>query len=104
MGKDRKARQRKEIKRVKRSYQQSASPWHVYIIECLNGTLYTGITNDLQRRLHAHQTGRGARYTRIFGVRAMVYNEEAGTRVAAMKRESEIKSWSRERKEALLNK
>lgn len=74
------------------------------MIECLNGALYTGITNDLQKRLHAHQTGTGAKYTRVFGVKAMVYNEEVGLRVQAMKREALIKRWPRDKKLALINK
>ena len=104
MGKNRKTRQRKKTRWLKRVYRQSSSPWHVYIIECLNGALYTGITNDLAKRLAAHQTGKGAKYTKVFGVRAMVYNEEAGTRVKAMKREREIKRWPRQRKLSLINK
>ena len=80
------------------------SLWYVYILECQNGHLYTGITNDLEKRLKAHQKGRGAKYTKVFGVRGMVYNEEAGTKVEAMKREREIKCWPRKRKLALINK
>ena len=104
MGKNRKTRQRKKVSRPKRVYRQSVSPWHVYMIECLNGALYTGITNDLEKRLKTHQIGKGAKYTKVFGVRGMVYNEEVGPRVEAMKREREIKHWSRERKLILINK
>ena len=104
MGQNRKTRQRKKVSRSKRVYHQSVSPWHVYMIECLNGALYTGITNDLAKRFVAHQIGKGAKYTKVFGVRRMVYNEEVGPRVEAMKREREIKRWPRKKKLALINK
>ena len=85
-------------------YHQSEASWHLYIIECLNGHLYTGITNDLAGRFLAHQKGKGAKYTKVFGVKALVYHEQVGTRVEAMKREWEVKSWPRDKKQVLINK
>lgn len=76
--------------------------WYVYILECRNKTLYTGITNDLARRLKAHREGKGAKFTRSFRVKKLVYSEKRRTRSAAAKREAEIKGWPRERKIALI--
>ena len=75
-----------------------AKRWRVYIIKCLNGSLYTGATNDLERRLRAHAAGRGARYTRAFGVAKLVYSENCGSRSSALKREAAIKKLTRKEK------
>lgn len=65
--------------------------WTVYIVRCRDGTLYTGITNDLARRLRAHDAGRGARYTRGRGPVRLIHAEVWPTRGAALRREAEIK-------------
>jgi putative endonuclease len=67
----------------------------VYIVECADGTLYTGWTTDIERRLKAHNAGRGARYTRQRGPVRLVYLEEVPDRPTAQKREMEIKRLSR---------
>ncbi len=67
----------------------------VYIVECADKTLYTGWTTNIERRLRAHNAGRGARYTRQRGPVRLVYLEEAPDRRAAQKREVEIKRLSR---------
>ena len=72
--------------------------WHVYILRCSDGTLYTGITNDLDKRVKAHNDGHGARYTRTRRPVELVYQEEAESRSAATVREAEIKKMSREKK------
>ncbi len=76
-------------------------PYVVYILECVGGTLYTGVTNDLPRRFAAHQSGKGAKYTRAHPPIAVVYVEECGGRGEAQGREAEIKKLSREQKRAL---
>lgn len=76
--------------------------WHVYLLECGDGTLYCGITNDLARRLASHEAGKGARYTRGRGPLRLVWSEERGTRGAALRREREVKSLPRSRKLALV--
>ena len=78
--------------------------WHVYILRCKNGSLYTGITNDLERRLSQHQSGKGARYTRAFGAAKLVYEERQTDRSSASKREAEIKSWNRNQKLEFIKK
>ena len=80
-----------------------AKMWCVYLLRCGDGTLYTGITNDLPRRLAAHVRGRGARYTRGRGPLALVHSEPAGTRSAALRREHELKRLRRRAKLALLD-
>jgi putative endonuclease len=65
--------------------------WLVYILRCADGTLYTGVTNDMEKRLVEHNAGRGARYTRTRRPVEVVYREEAPDRGAAQRRESEIK-------------
>ena len=65
--------------------------WWVYILRCGDGTLYTGITDDLPRRLAAHRAGKGAKYTRGRGPLSVAYLEEWPDRSAALKREWEIK-------------
>ncbi|MCP5055879.1 MAG: GIY-YIG nuclease family protein [bacterium] len=76
--------------------------WWVYILRCGDGSLYTGITNNLTRRLETHQQGKGARYTRGRLPVKMVYREACAGRSEASKREAEIKRFPRARKLALL--
>lgn len=77
--------------------------WHVYILQCADGTLYTGITNDLDRRLKAHNAGTASKYTRVCRPVTMVYQENADTKGDALRRELQIKSMSRQQKMALFN-
>jgi putative endonuclease len=77
-------------------------PWSVYILRCRDESLYTGVTNDLDSRVAAHQAGRGARYTASRCPVTMVYNEPAESKSAALKRELQIKRWSKAKKEALI--
>ncbi len=74
------------------------SSWFVYILECNDGTLYTGMTNDLEGRLEKHMTGEGAKYTRSRGAKEIIYSEEFKTKSEALKREHEIKKLSRSEK------
>ncbi len=75
---------------------------YTYIIKCSDNTLYTGWTNDLDKRLLAHNQGRGAKYTRSRTPVTLVYFEEFQDKQAAMRREYEIKQLSRSEKEALI--
>lgn len=76
--------------------------WYLYILRCKDGSLYTGITTDVEKRLEAHQSGKGAKYTRGRGPLALVYREECGTHSDALKREVEIKRLTREQKQVLI--
>ncbi len=77
-------------------------PYFVYILECADTSLYTGITTDVARRFTEHQSGTGGHYTRARGAKRIVYTEMHLNRGAAQKREAEIKKWPREKKLALL--
>lgn len=77
--------------------------WKLYILLCGDGTLYTGISTDPQRRLKAHRTGKGAKYTRGRGPLCLVYQEFCGTHSAALRREWEVKAMTREEKLALID-
>ena len=76
--------------------------WYLYVLRCGDGTLYTGITTDVERRLEEHRQGRGAKYTRGRGPLELAYQEECGTHSEALKREYAIKQLSREEKENLI--
>ncbi|MCI0841290.1 MAG: GIY-YIG nuclease family protein [Chloroflexi bacterium] len=78
--------------------------WIVYILHCADGTLYTGITNDLNRRISEHEAGRGAKFTRGRGPFQLVYHEICESRGPASKREIEIKLLNREQKLRLISK
>ena len=80
----------------------SAAPWRVYIVECVDRTLYTGVARDLQERLASHNAGRGARYTRGRGPVRLVYSEPAPDRSAAQRREHAIKRLSLRAKRRLI--
>jgi predicted GIY-YIG superfamily endonuclease len=79
-----------------------ASSWLVYVLRCRDGTLYTGVTTDLDRRVAAHAAGRGARYTRGRGPFAVVHVEVIGPRGAALRREHAFKRLSRAEKLTVL--
>lgn len=75
----------------------------VYILRCADGTLYTGWTNDLERRVAAHNAGKGAKYTRSRLPVELIYSEQCNTREEAMSREWHIKHMTREEKMTLIN-
>ncbi len=79
-----------------------ATNWRVYLVRCRDGSLYTGITTDLDRRLAAHNAGTASRYTRSRLPVKLVHQEPGFTRSTALKREAEIKRLPRTRKLALL--
>lgn len=79
-----------------------AGIWYLYILRCGDGSLYTGITTDVDKRLEAHRTGRGAKYTRGRGPLEVVYREECGDHSTALRRELEIKALPREGKIKLI--
>ena len=76
--------------------------WHLYILRCADGTLYTGITTDVDKRFETHCAGKGAKYTRGRSPLTLVYREECGDHSSALKRELEVKKLSRQEKEQLI--
>lgn len=76
--------------------------WFVYMLRCGDGSLYTGITTDVEARLEVHRSGKGAKYTRGRGPLELVHSEECDTKSDALKRELEIKSLPRSDKMKLI--
>jgi putative endonuclease len=80
-------------------------PWYLYILRCADTTLYTGSTNDLEKRLHHHNHLKsGARYTKTRRPVTLAYSEEFETKSEALKREAEVKKLSKSEKESLIKK
>jgi putative endonuclease len=75
--------------------------WSLYIVSCADDTLYTGIAKDVDARLSAHNSGRGAAYTRSRRPVRLLYREDGFSRSEALVREAEIKSWPRAQKRKL---
>lgn len=78
------------------------SNWYLYILRCGDGTLYTGITTDVEKRLEAHRSGKGAKYTRGRAPLELVYREDCGSHSDALKREAAVKKLPRRQKEDLI--
>ena len=77
--------------------------WHIYMVRCSDGTLYTGITNDLKKRIEAHNSGKeGARYTRSRRPVKLVYSEQVESKSAAAKLEYQLKKLPRLKKIRLI--
>ena len=72
--------------------------WFVYIIKCEDGSLYTGATNDLEKRFQAHKSGKGGRYTRSHIPEKIVFFEKHSKKIVALRREREIKNLTRKEK------
>jgi predicted GIY-YIG superfamily endonuclease len=76
--------------------------WYTYILKCADGSFYTGRTNDLSERLTRHNAGRGPKWTACRLPVQLVYQEHHENEESAIKREKQIKKWSRSKKEALI--
>ena len=77
---------------------------YTYILKCKDGTLYTGWTNNIDKRLKDHNDGKGAKYTKVRRPVELVYYEEFESKEEAMKREYAIKQLTRKQKEELVAK
>ena len=78
--------------------------WYLYILECNDGSYYTGITNDIARRVERHNTGKGSKYTRVHRPVTLVYYEEYEDQSHARKRENELKGWRHDKKQSLVHR
>lgn len=81
---------------------KSTCEWVVYILECSDKSLYTGITNNLPARIEAHNSGTGARYTRGRAPVRLVYNEKGHDHSSALKREMQLKKLTKNQKLSLI--
>ena len=77
--------------------------YYIYILLCSNNSLYTGYSDDPQKRFLEHKNGKGAKYTKSHKPLKIIYTEKFKTKSEALKREAEIKSWSRAKKIKTLN-
>jgi putative endonuclease len=76
--------------------------WFIYILQCSDGSFYTGISNNVQARLKQHNNGKGSKYIRSKRPAVLIYTEKVDTKSQALKREIEIKGLSRDEKEQLV--
>lgn len=76
----------------------------VYILEAQNGKYYIGYTNNLEKRMKAHSAGKGAKFTRAFGFKKLLYSEKYRSKSKAMRREAELKKLTRAQKTVLMLK
>lgn len=81
---------------------KGGTPWIVYIVECRDGSFYTGITNDMSRRIQEHNDGTASRYTRSRRPVVLRYQEQMAERSQALVRECAVKLLTRKEKEALI--
>ena len=77
--------------------------WFLYILRCQDGSFYTGVTNDIERRVKMHNSGRASRYTRSRRPVELLYQETCSSRTQALVRECFVKTFPRERKEELIS-
>ena len=76
--------------------------WYLYVLRCGDGTLYTGITTDTEKRLEAHRAGKGAKYTRGRAPLELIYQELCGCHSGALKKEYRFKQLPRAEKEKII--
>ena len=76
--------------------------YFVYILQCCDNSLYTGITNDIEKRMHMHESKKGSKYVRAHLPFKLIYSEIQDTKQSALKREREIKKLSHEEKLELI--
>ena len=77
------------------------SSWFVYMVKCKDGSIYTGISNDVEDRIKEHNSGQGGKYTASKRPVRLIFQEEQTDKSSALKRERQIKNWGRVKKEAL---
>jgi len=84
-----------------RTKKPKIRPWHVYLVRCSDGSIYTGITDNVDKRIEKHNSGKGAKYTAQRGPVSLMYSEVLKDQGSAMKREAQIKKWGKQQKESL---
>jgi putative endonuclease len=82
---------------------KKAEPWFLYVLECSDGSFYTGVTKDVRRRLDEHNAGRASKYTRLRLPVRLLYTEECAGRTEALVRECEVKALPRAKKKELVS-
>ncbi len=104
MARRKKGRSKAAAKLTKQAEKRNSAkcPWFLYVAECADRTLYVGIAKNVEARIACHNSGRGAKYTRTRGPVRMVYSEKLPDVGSALRREREVKRWSRPKKVAEL--
>ena len=92
----------KYLRMIQGMKRRGPKDWTVYILRCGDGSLYTGISKDVQARIKQHREGRGATYTRTHLPVKLLYQEEGLTRSKALIREAQLKAMSRSKKEEII--
>ena len=93
---------KKQLTKQRQQRTRPVGEWLVYLLRCRDGSLYTGITNDLPKRLKAHAAGKASRYTRSRLPVTLAYTEPQPSHSASLKREAAIKKLSRPQKDRLI--
>lgn len=93
---------RMQAKEKGASKKKIKAKWSLYILRCNDGSFYTGVTNNLQRRVKMHNSGRASRYTRSRRPVELLYEEICGSRTQALVRECFVKGYTRPQKEKLI--
>jgi putative endonuclease len=78
--------------------------YYIYVLLCKDGSYYIGSTNDIHKRFQDHLNGRGAKYTKSHKPEKIIYREKFASKSEALKREAELKKWTKIQKAALINK
>ena len=98
----RKMLRKMEAREKKPPAEETTAAWSLYILKCRDGSFYTGVTNDIERRFREHEEGRASRFTRTRRLVVLVYQEKCGSRSQALLRECAVKSLGRQGKEDLV--
>lgn len=91
-----------EAKEARRKKKRAEEVWFLYILKCSDGSLYTGIAKDIERRFKMHMAGKASRYTRTRRPLEILYREACGSRTQALVRECKVKALPKEKKLALV--
>lgn len=94
--------ERKTVRKLKGLVMEQKNKHYTYIVQCADGTLYTGYTNDIKKRINTHNSGKGAKYTKTRLPVKLVYFEIYDTKQRAMQREYEMKQLTRKQKLELI--
>jgi putative endonuclease len=91
-----------ESMKAKKKHAAKKEPWFLYILKCNDGSFYTGITKDIERRFKVHNQGKAAKYTRARLPVELLYREKCKNRTAALVRECAVKALPRKKKEEIV--
>jgi putative endonuclease len=97
-----KKKYKRMLEGMQKKRRKKGEPWFLYIVECADGSYYTGVTKDLERRLSEHNKGKASKYTRLRLPVKLRYSEECAGRTEALVRECQVKALPRKKKEELV--